>query len=490
MSIAGDIIREIRLEKKLSQTQLSERSNVDVSLISRFEKGRTETPSRDAMLKILKGLELHPIEFARQCHLRELKGQSASNDSFRIGWGHCIWGAPLVIPIYESASKEEALRNVSLTSYGVYDKEGNLTPYFYDQTSQRRYSVRPGPSFARCFDPERGTLSLNTKSWVNVDLKTFTADDILALYRTNKIDGLVVPNTMANAFVADHPDLMRCASIMFTGEACTFLVLWKDTVDHADTSENEVSQKYGSFRRFLSRQGNLLLTVFFARGTIAEVQLEDHMQDLVKAIRGKNPNAHIQPREVDLGNWNQRDSAFIHQFREEFEKRGIACFLGWEPHISWAIKEIRGSFEEEAEIVSHSIPGMVGSVPFATHYYEVELRELLAHLDPMYKSTAHHPLQFDMVVSQSAFGEGEETPERRVEKLSHFLSLVSNATSRIDRAQNFYNRNVQYIASYLDMPPDRCLKALRKLSFSLWFHPEWMEFSRRLASEKSSDVSQ
>ncbi len=477
MTITGEVIKQARLESGLTQAQLAKEAGVDVSQISRIEKGRIEKPAREAMMNILEHLELHPLDFYKRCRKLELEEHRNHNGDLRIGWGHCIWGAPLIVPIYESVTKADLLRGISLTSYGELDEDRRSHPYFYKSDPYGEHPKR-GPSFAGCFIPEIAATSVIMESWEGTNLKTFTADDVAEMYRLGNVDGIVVPNVMADEYSKNYSDLLRCATIMFTGEACTFLVLWKD--DRYTASELHTrtsSEPHEALKNYLKDRTKRNVPILFARGTIAEKQLHAHMHDLIDAVRHHNPDAAVRPREVDLGNWNQGPQSFKRLIEAEFEREGIACFLGWEPHISWAIQEIKGSFVNRFDHTpAQSIPE---SDKPDVHFYDVELRELLAHLDPSYKSKLHHPIRFDLLVRESAIrGETAEFG-KRLEDLERFTTTLSNAAFRIGQTTSSYGRMVQYIAGYLDLPPDRCLNALNKLDFDVWYHPDWYDFVKR-----------
>ena len=480
MSIAGKVIKQERIAANMSQKDLAQKANIDMSLLSRFENGKTERPSMDAMFSILQALQLHPQEFTKRCIELQRKSAAIGDTNFSIGWGHCIWGAPLIIPVYESSTKGEILKGINLTSYGKYNEADELEPYFYRQNNTGEQVWR-GPSFANCFDTDRATTSIDTKTWPHTNLlKTYTADDIAELYRMKKVDGMIIPNIVADEYIENFSDLLRCASIMFTGEACTFLALWKNEPSETNPFINTPApvQQFEAFHQFLKEKNDLILTVFFARGTVAEIQLEDHLSHLTDAVRKHNPKARIRPQEIDLGNWNRGDNSFKSFFASVFEKQNVVSFLGWDPHVTWAIKEIKGGY-----VNTFDPPGNQGANhPVGDeniHFYEEELRQLLAHLNPSFKSQIKHQIRFDFLIRQSALKKEPSPSKDRFRVIENFLAAVSNAANSIDRARNQYGRIVQYVANYLDMPPDRCLDTLKSLDFEVWYHPDWYDFVKR-----------
>ncbi len=274
MSIVGSVIRELREERGWKLVDLAGRSEIDVSLLSRLENGRIHRPSREAMQKLLGALEVHVLDFADRCERQRAQEAMADTSVLSIAWDHCVWGAPIIVPIYESTLREDALAGIRLSSYGLYDSEGNLDPYYYGSDKKRDpHSVKRGPGFTRSYDPERSHTTIQTVSWGDEPIKTFTANDIAELYRTGKIDAMIVPSIMADEFKQSYNDLLRCASIMHTGEACSMLTLWKEELVVGSPKGEAHDEDFQRLRAYIKDKPDPLLTVLFSRGTVAEVKI-------------------------------------------------------------------------------------------------------------------------------------------------------------------------------------------------------------------------
>ena len=67
----GKIIRQLRKEKKLSQTDIRKITGIEASYVSRIETGKIKSPSVKTMLKIAEALET-TVENIIQKAIREL----------------------------------------------------------------------------------------------------------------------------------------------------------------------------------------------------------------------------------------------------------------------------------------------------------------------------------------------------------------------------------------------------------------------------------
>ena len=56
MSIFGEKLKQLRVEKKITQRSLAEKIGVDFSYISKIETGALEPPSEEVIIKIAKAL--------------------------------------------------------------------------------------------------------------------------------------------------------------------------------------------------------------------------------------------------------------------------------------------------------------------------------------------------------------------------------------------------------------------------------------------------
>jgi transcriptional regulator with XRE-family HTH domain len=70
--IIGNLIREIRKSKSISQEQLSERSGLDRSFISMLERGK-KNPTLSTLIKLCKALDVSLTELISEFEVRQNK---------------------------------------------------------------------------------------------------------------------------------------------------------------------------------------------------------------------------------------------------------------------------------------------------------------------------------------------------------------------------------------------------------------------------------
>ena len=94
MSTFGDLIRKTREEKGWNQQELSLNSGVKGPVISRIESGKVKNPNEDTIIKLADALGLPKTL---------LFNINKNNDDnlLRVGFGHCIWSAPIASIIME-----------------------------------------------------------------------------------------------------------------------------------------------------------------------------------------------------------------------------------------------------------------------------------------------------------------------------------------------------------------------------------------------------
>ena len=68
----GELVREYRLSKKLTQQELAEKSDLSLPFINLIENNRRNL-SVDALLKILTAMEIDPSDFFRQLLIEKIQ---------------------------------------------------------------------------------------------------------------------------------------------------------------------------------------------------------------------------------------------------------------------------------------------------------------------------------------------------------------------------------------------------------------------------------
>lgn len=64
-AVFGQVIRELRFQKNLSQEKLAEKSNLDRTFISLLERGLRQ-PSLSTIFRIAKALEISPVTIVKE----------------------------------------------------------------------------------------------------------------------------------------------------------------------------------------------------------------------------------------------------------------------------------------------------------------------------------------------------------------------------------------------------------------------------------------
>jgi transcriptional regulator with XRE-family HTH domain len=428
MSI-GEEIRELREEKDWSQSDLASKAGVDASILSRLESGFVKNPSRETIKKLAKALGVTSSRLLRQ--IKETRDDTESA-LLRIGFGHCIWAAPIIALVMETR-----IAGLKVTSYG-HKKSGNdeaiYEPFWYDATELKRgKAIKAGPSYVKGSDIDRLP---NVEDWsTESDLKAFTADDLVHLLLADEVDCIMVPG---EHFKPYSSLLIRSAYIMNTARSgCSLLAIGNDL---------NKEKKYENFETLLKNVQTGIngpqVTTFFARGTIAERQLGFYLSQYAKDLRQFY---------LDLGDWEK--SWF--QLKATLETEGGLFFIGWEPQLSWIQKKVK-EFNKKLAVIEDKLPDLIPSDQL------LDKRDQYLTFEIMFKRT-------------SKWLENVETNNN----LKNFFALINASISEISTITNEQSPVVRLIAKYLDMESAACFKSLTSLNFSLRFYPDWIEYLQR-----------
>jgi len=429
MASIGEEIKKLRDDKKWSKTKLASESGVEPSTLTRLENGQIKTPSEETLKNLAKALDV-PIWKLTQPS-QELS-KAAEGASLRIGFGHCLWAAPIIALIME-----KHIAGLKVTSYGYGQSDDEATafePYWYDYDNLKRSKfIKVGPSFVKCSDID--SLA-NSENW-NLGgggnkFKTFTAHDLITMLQADEVDCILVPGELFDQY---SQLLVRCAYIMNSARSgCSLLAIGNDL--------NKNFKDFNSlFKNVQSIVDGPQITAFFAQNTIAERHLNFYLGSYLKDIRQQH---------IDLGDWE----SFWTQLKETLETEGGLFFIGWEPQLSWikkALKELNKGFSTR----DLELPD----------YFS---RDILTDRREQY-------LTFDLLFRKSFI---DKVGVNKVVK--NFLSLLSGATWTISNASNKQAPVVRSIAKYLDIKSDDCYQALSSLNFALRYYPDWIEYMQRV----------
>lgn len=61
----GEIIKEVRLEKGMTQKDVADRASVSVAEICRLEKGERTNPSMQSVVSIFKAMNVDSVDFLK-----------------------------------------------------------------------------------------------------------------------------------------------------------------------------------------------------------------------------------------------------------------------------------------------------------------------------------------------------------------------------------------------------------------------------------------
>ncbi len=427
MPTIGEEIKKLREARGLSQAELVARAGIDASMLSRLENGKIKTPSEETIRKLASALDYSATKLLSYLNIEK---NGTSRTVLRVGFGHCIWAAPVITLVMQSR-----ISGMMVTSYGFTRKQDEIIehePYWYDAELLRSSRiVKAGPSFVQCSEiktiPKVVNWEFNDK---NYTIKSYTADDLIDLLLADDLDCIIVPGELYSPY---QSLLIRCAYIMNSARSgCSLLAIGR-----------EVGERYDSFQDLLQHMQNITngpqVKTLFARGTIAQRQLDFYLSAYL---------SDLQQYYVDLGDWN----GFWQQSRDILETEGGLFFIGWEPQLSWLRKAIRDWNKEYK-------------------FYEVELPEFIPRDELPDKREQY--LTFDIMFRKSSkIFENYELSNI----IQNFFAILNAAISEISHIRNSQAPAVRLIAKYLDMPSEQCYNTLSKLNFALRFYPEWVDY--------------
>jgi transcriptional regulator with XRE-family HTH domain len=431
MATIGEEIKKYREKKGLSQADLVAKAGIDASILSRLESGGIKTTSEDKIRKVAKALGIPAKKLLR--HVTKEPQIETENTFLQIGFGHCIWAAPII-----ALTMQGRIPNLRVTSYGYMQSDieaPSFKPYWYDTDELKRdRKIKAGPSYVNCSDLEELP---KIENWESEDkgpyLKTFTADDLVNLLLTDEADCIIVPGELFKLYSSL---LVRCAYIMNTGRSgCSLMAIGNGLNKEADDFDI-------LFKNVQAVTNGPQITTFFARGTIAERHLEFYLDGYRKDLREFY---------VDLGDWE----SFWSQLKEILTKEGGLFFIGWEPQMSWIRKAVH-EFNPEFTCVDVELPEVISRDKLPNK------REQYLTFEIMFKKT-------------SRILENLETNTA----LKNFFALLNASIAEISSVTNKNSPIVRLLAKYLDMNSEVCFNALSSLNFALRFYPDWIEYLQK-----------
>jgi transcriptional regulator with XRE-family HTH domain len=427
MATIGQEIKRRREKKEWSQKELSLESGVDPSVLSRLESDAIEKPTEETIRKLAKAFGISPaklISFTQE-------EKESERIPLRVGFGHCIWAAPIIALIME-----KRIAGYILTSYG-YNKGNsnapNYEPYWYEgEEIQKSNILKSGPSYVNCSDDRL----IEVQNWEIDDkessLRAYTADELVNLLIAEKVDCIIAPGEIHKSYSSL---LVRCAYIMNTSRSgCSLLAVC-----------NNLNTTYTDFETLLKNMQNATngpVTTLFPRATIAEKQLEFYLGKYWK---------DLHQNYINVGVWK---SLWL-QLKGVLDAEGGFFFIGWEPQLSWIKKAIR-DLNKSYSFIDVELPDLIPRSQLP------DRREQYLTFEIMFRKT-------------SKMLENVEVSN----EIKNFFALVNAAITEVSSIPNQQAPVNRLIAKYLDMNSEVCYQTLSSLNFALRFYPDWIEFLQR-----------
>jgi transcriptional regulator with XRE-family HTH domain len=327
----GDFVRKLRKEKGWSQKELDEKLGLKnrPGYVSKIETGTLQKPDDDFFVALAR-LVAKPIDDLKELSARRfspnpgasepLSRLAASAHPYKIAFGHCIWGAPLVFAVGKGL-----IPQFETTSFA--DKDG---PVFVNEGWMKGAMKVPGP-----FSPDP-------------KLESLSANNVLRMLERGEVDLAAVPG---NVLVDSRLSwLVRVATLVDSASGCSLVcdhsILESlrrqatkrsmDAARHCEESEDGVSAE--DLGQLLVRQhegdrakhSRLALEL----GTVAEGLLRDALARIdAKKAADIWWNVVLPFSNSDLALENTMRVA-----REEYVKGNAGLgIITWEPHATWTV---------------------------------------------------------------------------------------------------------------------------------------------------------
>jgi transcriptional regulator with XRE-family HTH domain len=433
MPTLGQEIRRLREEKGWNQKELCDEADLDYSILSRIESGKSKTPSEQTVRILARALKVPEDSLlSLAAGLRE-----RDRSTLRLGAAHCIWSAPVIL-----LAMQGRLPGVSITTYGVVGRGGTSglgDPYWYDEdTLKTQRFVRAGPAFVDCQAPRLSQV----QPWPDKEQQAYTANDLISLLKCDppKLDGIIAAKEAVRNFSSG---MVLCSRLLQTKGGCSLLVgLSQKKLGELGMSQDSRPETFQEFWARVSRDILPCLPTLSAPGTIAEGHV-----DLIQQAHSENKPMFYPVDYVAVGMWNEVTAAVRKALHgDEADGCGAVAFVGWEPQLSW---------------VAAMLEGLGATCYMTSHLAEFTDRERLP------------PLLYDIILREDAvdgMGPDRGTP---------FFNLLSAAVKELNDLRSATSSVVKLVSSYLNLSPDRCFQALSGLNFELMFYPEWVAQLKR-----------
>jgi transcriptional regulator with XRE-family HTH domain len=213
MALLGQMIKTLRIEKKLTLKDLSNATAnhltgfkaIPPATISRLENDLVQKPKKEILERL--ALALNIPEDRLFSLLDGKRKLNEDESSIHIGYAFCTWSAPVII----NQSDDKIPGKVDLyASRGHINNGSELSDPIFVKKNQ---TVTP-----TC--KEERQLPVQSSSVI-----TYTANELLRLLDNDKVDCIVA----AGRLVQSRDDYIRITSIMSTEqEGCTLVVATED----------------------------------------------------------------------------------------------------------------------------------------------------------------------------------------------------------------------------------------------------------------------
>lgn len=313
----GELIRSYRLAEGLTQAQLgSALGGLSALHVSKLETGRVATPPHE-FLTALAVRTSQPVD-----RLLALGRQPAadvveqSTRKFRLGFGHCLWGAPIFL-----AAHRGMLPDFEVASYSLRDPDNGRLQSAWIQPDEFAADA-PGP------------LSSYAEPW--------SAVKILDMLEKEQIDVGVIPGNVILGRGAEQL-FVRIGTVVDSATGCTF-------VSDARTFKREpcvlsTADLFGLVVEYARRKRSPV-SIAAEIGTVADKYLQrsfEHAVDLASRATvpaadralyaGLVPDAvrwHCESAGLALATFAQLRATCLRDRSTE-----LLGVITWEPHASW-----------------------------------------------------------------------------------------------------------------------------------------------------------
>lgn len=411
----GERLKELRLERGFSTlAQLSSRCGVSAAQLSRIESGKQKNPRSETIQRIAKALNIEPSELVSEEDLKYV-----NRSKVFVGAVHAIWSAPLILMSME-AQKELAL---SLVTFSVL-KGSEYSP-FLQSSAEDVSQIESGPQYVVSDQARHLKNELHGK-------KPYLAGHLFGLRRSQELNidfiaSAAIGNDSRQAF-------LECGTVMHSVSGVDVISNVRDENGGLDAEKiNEL---------MIGNNSQIEIKIFFPERTFAEDLLTWFGESRLEIAKKQWMRKSEQINLVDI----DREINKIVSCISSGEKFVVIL---WEPFTSWLLARE----DIKAKVGRATIVDLAGAR--IENFPEVEMK---VYLDKW---------SYKKVVES-------EILRKFIDSLCNAVDVVEKL-KRLERAdEGSDGRVLSYLAEYLSMKPEDCLRALRQCRFGVKYSVDWV----------------